>query len=174
MFLLLCASISYNFDASYFNFYVICFVLSTGNKILANSLLVAFTGIRLEGVWLSKLFDSHKFTKCSSYDSFILSNIQIPPVAVQFYSCILVGKTSIHVSCYLVSTTKSEFCHQLYPAYKSCSSVFNTQWVLTHPSQRDLLVQTHAWQYRFLLVCFYYLFFHWLYILNIRALALDC
>ena len=80
-------------------------------------------------------------------------------------------QTSIRVSCYLVSTRKSEFFHQLYAACKSCSSIFNTQWVLTHTNQRDFLVQTYACQYRFLLVCFYYLFFHWLYILNIRAFS---
>ena len=41
-------------------------------------------------------------------------------------------------SCFLLlsCTWKSEFFHELSPVCKSCSSVFNSKWVLTHPNSQ--------------------------------------
>ena len=91
---------------------------------------------------------------------------------MQFYSCLLFSNTCMHVSCYLACSRKSEFCHELFPTYKSCSSIFNSQWMLTHPKQSDLLMPSYVWQYRFLVACFF-VFYPWSYILNARDFSIG-
>ena len=71
------------------------FILSTGNKVLANSLLWLYTCITLEEVWLSSLIYSHRFTRCSSF--WFLNPFEHLPV----YFFLSFGWQHLH-SCFLL------------------------------------------------------------------------
>ena len=69
-----------------------------------------------------------------------------------------------------------KFCCQLFPAWKPCLSIFNSQWILFNSNQRDLITclcpyRLTVYSYHFLLFLLYYpwpyILYAWLFSSNV-------
>ena len=128
-----------------------------------------------------------RLTRCSTF-RFLNPFIYLP---MQFALHLLGGNTCIHVSCYLlvlelifrfisricflffVPGSSLELYHQFSPACKSCLSILDSQWMVIHTNERNILICLCPYKLmRISLSAHKFLLFNpWHYMLNVSTSA---